>query len=151
MLYDIVRDELAIQPPGGGYRLSIRNDYISAFSLNSHNFSRIVGDSAAGVLTGFYEILYSGRIKALSHRVKTIHEDISSGTYQAEYLIMDRFYILKEGRYHEVRSKRSMLNLFPDQAKALRKFIRTNNLKFNNDQRENAVSRVTKYYDELTK
>jgi hypothetical protein len=156
MLYDIVRDQLAIQPPGGGYRLRVRNDYIAAFTLGSHQFSRIVsnratGDSATGVPTGFYEVLYDGNIKALSHRVKTIHEDISSGTYQADYVQKDRFYIQKAGLYHEVKSKRSMLNLFPDQAKALRKYIRTNKLKFNDDQREVAVTQVSKRYEELTR
>ncbi|GAB3770212.1 hypothetical protein GCM10028818_07630 [Spirosoma horti] len=151
MLYDIVRDELAIQPPGGGYRLRVRNDYVAAFSLGDYQFSRIVGDSAVGVPTGFYEVLYNGRAKALSHRVKTIHEDISSGTYRADYVQKDRFYILKEGLYHEVKSKRSLLNLFPDQAKNLRKYIRTNKLKFTEDQRETAVTQVTKRYEELTK
>lgn len=150
MLYDIVRDELAIQPPGGGYRLRVRNDYVAAFSLGAYPFSRIVGDSATGLPTGFYEVLYNGRTKALSHRVKTIHEDISSGTYRAEYVPKDRFYILKEGSYHEVKSKRSLLNLFPDQAKNLRKYIRVNKLKFTDDQREAAVTRVTKRYEELT-
>lgn len=151
MLYDIVRDELAIQPPGGGYRLRVRNDYIASFSLGAYQFSRIVGDSATGVPTGFYEVLYDGKAKALSHRVKTIHEDISSGSYRAEYVPKDRFYILKEGIYHEVKSKRSLLNLFPEQAKNLRKYIRTNKLKFTDDQREVAVTQVTKRYEELTK
>lgn len=151
MLYDIVRDELAIQPPGGGYRLRVRNDYVAAFSLGAYQFSRIVGDSATGVPTGFYEVLYEGKAKALSHRVKTIHEDISSGSYRAEYVPKDRFYILKEGIYHEVKSKGSMLNLFPDQAKNLRKYIRANKLKFTDDQREAAVTQVTKRYEELIK
>jgi hypothetical protein len=151
MMYDIVRSELAIKPPGGGYRLRVRTEYISAFTLGNHQFSRIVGDSAAGIPTGFYEVLYNGQVKALSHRLKTVHEDISSGSYQADYLQKDRFYILKDSVYYEVKSKRSLLNLFPAQARSLRKFIRTNSLKFNDNQREEAVSRITKYYDELTK
>ncbi len=154
MLYDIVREELAIQPPDGGYRLRLRNDYLSAFSLGSHQFSRLEsdsGDSAVGIPTGYYEILHDGRVKALAHRIKTVYEDISSGKYQAEYLLKDRFYIQKEGVYYEVRSKRSILTLFPDQAKALRKYIRTNKLKFKDDQREEAVSRIAKRYEELTK
>ncbi|GAB2560602.1 hypothetical protein [Spirosoma aerophilum] len=151
MLYDIVRSELSIKPPGGGYRLRVRNEYISDFTLGDHRFSRIVGDSATGLTTDFYEILYNGPTKALSHRQKTVHEDISSGSYQAEYVPKDRFYILKSGVYHEIKSKRSMLNLFPEQAKTLRKFIRSNELKFNDNQREEAVKRVTQRYDELTK
>lgn len=151
MLYDIVRDELAIQQPGSGYRIRVRNEYVAAFSLGGYRFSRLVGDSAVNVPTGFYEVLHDGRTKALSHRVKTVHEDISSGSYRAEYIQKDRFYIVKNGHYYEVKSKRSLLNLFPDQAKNLRKYIRANKLKFNDTQRETAVTQVTKRYDELTK
>ena len=152
MLYDIVREELAVQPPGGGYRIRLRNDYVSDFALGSHQFSRLGSDSSstAGIPVGYYEILNEGRVKALAHRIKTVYEDISSGKYQAEYLLKDRFYIQKGGVYYEVRNKRSMLSLFPEQAKALRKYIRVNKLKFKDDQREEAVSRITKRYEELT-
>jgi hypothetical protein len=148
--YDVVRDQLAIQPVGIPYRLRLRNEYISAFSIGPHQFARILGDSAAGVPTGFYEVLYDGNVKALTRRVKTIKEDISQGYYKADYLIKDRFFILKDGAYHEVKSKGSLLKLFPDQSKALRKYIRANNLLFVEDKRETAITQITKRYDELT-
>lgn len=151
MLYDIVRGELAIQPPGGGFRLRVRNEYVGDFSLGSHQFSRIVSDSISAVPTDFYEVLYNGRTSALAHRIKTVHEDISSGVYRGEYLQKDRFYILKQGLYREVKSKHSVLKLFPEQAKLLRKYIRAANLKFNDNQREEAVTLVTRRYDELTR
>ncbi|GAB4004098.1 hypothetical protein GCM10028808_01080 [Spirosoma migulaei] len=150
MLYDIVRDELAIQPPEGGYRLQLNSNKISTFTIGQHQFTRLIGDSALGVRTGFYEILYNGKAKVLAHRVKTVHEDISSGTYKADYLFKDRFYIQKEGNYHEVKTKGSFLALFPDQAKALRKYLRANRLKFNDEQRESAITQATKRYEELT-
>ncbi len=151
LLYDIVRDELAIQPPEGGFRIRLRNDKISAFSLGAYRFVRLVGDSTAGAPTGFYEILHTGRLRALSRRIKTIREDISGGTYKADFLQKDRFFILKEGVYHSVKTKRSLLNLFPDQAKTLRKYIRANKLKFTDEQREEAVTKVTQRYEELSK
>ncbi|MVM41532.1 hypothetical protein GO730_34025 [Spirosoma sp. HMF3257] len=150
MLYDIVRDELAIQPPDGGYRVRLHTEKISAFSIGVHQFARIVGDSALGVRTGFYEVLHNGKVKVLAQRVKTVHEDISSGTYKADYLVKDRFYIQKEGAYHEVKTKGSVLSLFPDQSKALRKYLRANKLKFNDEQREAAITQATKRYEELT-
>ncbi|MBD2757329.1 hypothetical protein [Spirosoma validum] len=151
MIYDIVRDELVVQPPGGGYRLRLETDKISAFSLGPHRFARIVGDSVAGIRTGFYEIIYNGKAKALAKRLKTIHEDISGGTYKGDYLQKDRYIIQKDGAFYEVKSKRSVLNLFPDQAKELRKYARANRLKFNDEKREVAISRITQRYDELTR
>ena len=150
MVYDVVRDELSVQPPEGGYRIRLDRNKISQFSLGKHQFVRITGDSTLGLPTGFYEVLYHGRSNVWAHHVKTVHEDISSGSYKAEYLVKDRFYVQKEGTYYEVKTKRSVLTLFPDQTKALRKFIRANNLKFKDGLRDAAITRVVNQYDELT-
>lgn len=150
MLYDIVRDELSVQPPEGGYRLRLHPEKIDRFSLGQHQFKRLVGDSTSSLPTGFYEVLYDGKTDVLAHRVKTVHEDISSGAYKAEYLIKDRFYVQKAGAYEEVKTKRSVLHLFPDQAKALRKYIRANNIKFKDESREASITGVVRQYDELT-
>ncbi|UFH52200.1 hypothetical protein [Spirosoma sp. KNUC1025] len=150
MQYDIVWDQLIIQPLGGGYRLRLRPDKIAAFSLGAHQFARIVGDSVAGVRTGFYELIYNGRVKALARRAKTVQEDISGGVYKADYLPKDRFLIVKDGAFYEVKSKRSVLNVFPDQAKELRKYLRQNKLKFNEEVREQTIAKLTQRYDELT-
>ena len=150
ILYDIVRDEVAVQPPEGGYRIRVHTHKISNFSLGQHQFTRIEGDSAVGVPTGFYEVLHDGPVQVLAHRQKIVHEDISSGSYKADYLVKDRFFVRKEGHYQEVKTKGSVLHLFPDQAKILRKYLRTNHLKFNDEQREAAITQTVKRYDELT-
>ena len=150
MLYDINRDELVVQPPDGGYRLTLRTDKIAGFSLGTHQFARIVGDSVAGIRTGFYEIIYNGTVKALAKRLKTVYEDISSGAYKADYLQKDSFVIQKGGLFYEVKTKKSVLDLFPDQAKVLKKFVRANRLKFKDEQREQTIIRITQRYDELT-
>lgn len=150
MLFDIVRDELVVQPPNGGYRLRLQTNKIARFSLGSHQFVRIAADSAVGIPAGFYEVLYGGAVKALSRRIKTVQEDISAGYYKADYLQKDRFIVKKDGAFYEVKTKRSLLNLFSDQAKALRAYLRANRLKFNDEQREQTIARITQRYDELT-
>jgi hypothetical protein len=150
MLYDIVRDELVVNPPLGGYRLRLRTDKIAQFTLGQHQFARILGDSVAGIQTGFYEIIYNGKVKALAKRQKIIQEDISGGVYKADFLPKDRFVIQKDGAFYEVKTKRSVLNLFPDQAKELRQYLRKNKLKFREQQREEAIARAVQRYDELT-
>jgi hypothetical protein len=151
MLYDIERQEVAVQPPEGGYRIRLHTNKISNFSLGQHRFIRLTNDSTSGIVAGFYELLHDGRsAQVLAQRVKTIHEDISSGTYNADYLPKDRFFIRRDSLYHEVKTKRSVLTLFPDQAKALRKYLRANHLKFNDEQREMSITRAVKQYEELT-
>ena len=147
MLYDIVRDEVAVRPPEGGYRVQVRSSKVSDFSLGSQRFVRL--DSTSGLPAGFYQQLYKGGVVVLAHRQKIIHEDISGGTYKADYLPKDRFYIRKEGEYHEVKSKGSTLSLFPDQSKVLRKYLRANKLKFNDNQREQALVKLVQQYEAL--
>ena len=147
MLYDIVRDELAVRPPSGGYRMQVRSNKVSRFSIGTHQFIRL--DTTSGLSAGFYELLHSGSVQVLAHRKKTVQEDISSGAYKAVYLIKDRYYIRKDGVYHDVKNKGSVLSLFPEQSKMLRKYLRTNQLKFNDAQRENAITGVVEQYDAL--
>lgn len=149
MHYDIVRDEVAVRPPESGYQIQLRSNKISRFSLGEHQFIRLMGDSATGIPAGFHEILYNGNQSVLAHRVKTIHEDVSSGTYKGDYIPKDQFFIRTADGYHEVKTKRSLLSLFPDQSRALRKYLRTNKLKFNDAQREEAITKAVQQYDEL--
>ncbi|MCK8493029.1 hypothetical protein [Spirosoma oryzicola] len=149
MLYDVVRDELAIKMPETIFRIRPHSQQISTFSFGPYQFARIVGDSAAGVRTGFYQVLHGGRIQVLAKRIKTVHEDISGGFYKANYLVKDRYFIVKDGVYHEVKKKRSVLALFPGQTAPLKKYLRANQIKFN-EQREQAITAIVQQYETLT-
>lgn len=149
--YDVVRDQVVIQPTGSGYRLQVPMEKVDHFSLGNSQFTWINGDSLAGVRTGFYEVIYNGRVKALVKRVKTIQEDLYDGSYKGTYLIKDRFIVQKQNAFFEVKTKRSLLKLFPDQARELRRFMRKNNLRFKDEGREQAIARTTQRYDELTR
>ncbi|WP_338875864.1 hypothetical protein WBJ53_09565 [Spirosoma sp. SC4-14] len=149
MLYDIVRDELAIQLPRSPYRARPHSEQVTSFSLGPYQFKRITGDSLAGVRTGFYQILYDGKIQFLARHIKTVQEDLSSGVYRGTYIARDRYFIYKDGTYHEIRQKRSVFALFPDQKGPLRKYIRANHLKFK-AQREKTITAIVKQYEKLT-
>lgn len=151
LLYDVVRDQLVIQPPESGYRLALPMEKIGNFSMGNSQFTWINGDSLAGVRTGFYEVIYNGRVNALVKRVKTIEEDLYDGRYKGTYRVKDRFIVQKQQAFFEVKTKRSFLKLFPDQARELRRFIRKNRLRFNTEEREQAIAQATQRYDELTR
>jgi hypothetical protein len=155
MQYDIVRDQLVVQPVGSGFKVRLHNEQVSRFAINANPFIRLVapteGGSAIGLTTGFYEMLYDGKTKALARRIKTIHEDISSGAYKADFLQKDRFFILKEGSYRDANSKGAILSIFKDQSKELRKYIRANDLIFKGEQLGTALTQLARHYDELTR
>lgn len=149
MQYDIVRDELAIRLSESVFRIRPHSERISSFSFHNYQFIRLVADSSAGVSTGFYQVLHNGPVKFLAKRKKTVQDDLSQRVYQGNYLIKDRYFIFKDGAYHEVKSKRSVFALFPDQSTALRKYLRSTKIKFN-QQREEAITAIVQQYEKLT-
>ncbi|GAA4466845.1 hypothetical protein GCM10023189_49570 [Nibrella saemangeumensis] len=150
MLYDVVRDEIVVKPAEGAYLIRLHANKVDSFSLASRQFVRLVGDSLSGIRPGFYELLHQGKLKALVKRAKYIKEDVSQGFYQANYLVNDRYFVVRDGVYHEVNSKKALLNLFADQKKALRKYLRTNQLRFK-QQREQAITGLVREYESLTR
>ncbi|CCH51338.1 hypothetical protein BN8_00256 [Fibrisoma limi BUZ 3] len=153
MRHDIVRDEVLIDQIDKLFRIRLHSERVDSFSLGPHRFIRLVADSLSnnGIRTGFYQVLYDGSVRLLAKRVKTIHEDISSGKYKANFEENDRFFVqTNDGTYHEIKSQQSLFGLFPDQEKTLRRYLRTNGIKFRK-QRELAITGVVKQYDALAR
>ncbi|GAB3911902.1 hypothetical protein GCM10028803_54290 [Larkinella knui] len=152
LLYDLVDDVVVVPHIDSVYRLKLQNIKIDRFSIANRHFIRVVRDTAhnIGLRTGFYEQLYDGRSKVLAKRVKTIKTEMVQNAVKEEYLTDNSFYIGKNGLFYAVKTKRSVLNLFADQKKALRKYLRENRIKFARN-REAAIVKLTQQYDEATR
>jgi hypothetical protein len=152
LLYDVVDDVVIVPHSDSVYRIQLQSIKINRFSIPNRNFIRIVRDTAhnVGLRTGFYEQLYDGRSKVLVKRVKTIKTELVQNSVKEEYLSEYSYYIGKNGLFYPVKSKRSVLNLFADQKKPLRKYIRENRIKFGR-YRESAIVKLTQQYDESTR
>ncbi|RIV18948.1 hypothetical protein DYU11_25955 [Fibrisoma montanum] len=153
MRHDIVRGEVLIDQVDSLFRIRLHSERIDSFSLGPHQFVRLVADSlsSSGIRTGFYQVLYDGSVRLLAKRVKTIREDISSGKYKANFEENTRFFAeKKDGTYHEIKTQQSLFGLFPEQEKTLRRYLRTNGIKFRK-QRERAITGVVKHYDALAR
>lgn len=150
MGYDIVRDEIFIRHLDGGYRMRLNSEKVDRFSFNGHQFVRLTGDSLIGVRTGFYDLLYSGRTQVLSHRVKAVVEDISTGVYKAEYIPKDEYWIRRDQRYYPVKTLGGALGVYGDKKKELRKYLRTERIKFK-ENKEKTLVLLAREYDALTR
>ncbi|RRB03787.1 hypothetical protein [Larkinella rosea] len=152
LLYDLVDDVVVVPHIDSVYRIQLQGIKISRFSIPNHTFVRIVRDTAhnVGLRTGFYDQLYDGRSKVLARRIKTINTELVQNAVKEEYLSVTYYYIGKNGLFYPVKSKRSVLNLFADQKKVLRKYLRENRIKFAKD-REAAIVKLAQQYDEATR
>jgi hypothetical protein len=150
--FDIRQDELVTDNFAGPLRIRLVSQKVRQFTLLGHTFVRIVSDSLqnTGVRTGFYDQLYAGGVTLLSKRNKIIEEYIENGKLVSEFIQKDRYYILKDGRYHSVKSKKSVLSLYADRRKELQKYLRENKVRFRENP-EYAMVLMTRHYDSLTR
>ena len=160
MLYDLVLDNVVIVRYSNDslspeYRNSLRMDLIKDrvgwFTVAGHDFIRLDSDSnSINMKGGFYDRVFDGNIKVLIKRTKKYTEEVKGLELERRYDVVDYYYILKDGRYHSIKSKKSLLQLLKVKKKELSMFARKNKLKFKKN-REGYITGLSRYYDQLIK
>ena len=151
LLFDEVAGVVVFQD--GPRRTQLHSDWVSRFSLFNHTFMRIVKDSVRGLVsTGFYEVLYEGKVCLLKREKKAVNDKIASFTEGAlRFIDVKTFdFIKKDNAYFVIKKRKDALNVFKDRKKDIQEFIKNNHLSFSND-RDNWLLKVTAFYDQLTK
>lgn len=151
MIYDIVKDELVIRHLNGDPMI-LPSEKVEAFSNNGQVFKWF--ESGKGIesqmRTGFYNIFYEGPSRLLIRRSKVRQEKIVDKRVISIFPQKDFYYVRKGNQYHFVRTKKSVLNLFPEHKRAMRKVLRDENIKFRSD-RAQAIGRMVATYDAQAK
>ncbi|WP_220626889.1 hypothetical protein [Pontibacter sp. HSC-14F20] len=150
MLYDLMQDELLIVNHGSGQSQQLVKNRVEAFKLYGHTFIRLQADSSTGLSLqpGFYDLLYDGNVQVLMKREKTLFERASTEGMEGEYRDASKFYLVKDGVYHQISNKRSVMRVLQDQKKPLNKFANANKLRFGKE-RERAIVKTAEHYDSL--
>lgn len=157
LMYDITKDNLITFQYAADssiqyrsiFKIDLLRNRTGSFSLSGHNFIKVEVDGNSGKMkSGFYELLYNGRLKVLVRRSKVYKEDIKS-ELKRSYDSSSTYYILKEGVYQIIKNKNSILNIFKDKRRDLSAYISKNKLKYPK-KKETFITSVTQYYDQLT-
>ncbi|HXB45289.1 MAG TPA: hypothetical protein VNV85_14585 [Puia sp.] len=152
MLYDILNDDVIINRYNQNFRIRLAKEKISYFSLLAHTFIRIVPDSTGKALPGigFYDRIYNGRTEVLVKRTKAVKDEPLIGNeIVSRFLQHNSYFVKKHNIYFQVGTRKSLLKLFDDRDKQIRKYLRKNKIKFR-QQPENTVVKAAQYYDQLT-
>jgi len=149
MIYDIVRDEIAIKKEGYLPLLLVKQK-IAAFDLAGHHFIKITTDSLTTGLkiSGFYDVLYNGNTKLFAKRNKEIEEEIKFQERESAFIEKDEYYILNDGVFYTVNDKRSVLNALKDRKADVAKYLKQQKIKFKKNT-ENAMMKTIVYYNGL--
>jgi hypothetical protein len=142
LLYDVVRNQLIVTDPKGEL-LSLYSDKIQQFFIGSYHFLRL---NIEGI-PDFYEVFRAGPFSLLVHRSKLIKEKIENDALQRIITNHDSWFLDINGQYHPFYSEKSLLQLLDDKKKPIRQFMRSQNIKYNDDP-ESAIIKIIDFYNQ---
>jgi hypothetical protein len=152
LLYEIFSDVVLVESftmKGSMAPLKLHAPDVSRFNLFGHTFVRLESDSTGGIVSGFYDLLFDGdSVTLYAKREKEIVKSNDISTVAETFIQKDKYFIMKGGKYHQVRKKGSFFKVLGDRKKELKRFARTNMLTFSQN-RERSLIAMTKYYDSL--
>lgn len=151
--YDLVRGQLVLPAPGGGLTMRLLNEQVTSFSLSGHTFIRLVADSSRSspIRTGFYDLLVEGPVRLLASHHKTLQRRAGEAGVESEITAYDEYFLYKDQQYYPLAKAAEVFRLFPKNKVALRQFSKDNNLNFNAEGREQALSALVRYQATLAK
>lgn len=145
--YDLMLDLLVIKAPQGDLDIQLINEKVTRFTVNDHVFVRLAPSSTGDALvrTGFYEVLVEGPVRVLAARRKSRQRRSTAQGMVGEITQQNELFIYKDQRYFPANSAGQVLALFPAHKAALRKYIRSEKLKFRGATREEDLVDVVRY------
>jgi hypothetical protein len=144
LYYDIEKDLLLTSYPYGN-KVQLLSELVRYFDIEHHHYVRLENKKIA---TGFYDRLYNGKMKLYARRTKVhlIKASLTETIHEFESTV--KYFIEKDGVFHPVKSKRSVLNLMAAQKRELKKTIRDEHLSFSGN-REEAIVRLLQRFEEV--
>ncbi|MGF1636613.1 MAG: hypothetical protein ACFCUU_06025 [Cyclobacteriaceae bacterium] len=149
LLYNTFEDELLTEHfdrTGSYVSLRLVKEKIEGFSIEDRLFVHLQVDSMSVIKSGFYELLYNGSIPVYAKRIK---QRAAIGGSLEEWQEKDKMYVKKYDQFYPIRNKRTLLKVLGEQKKALKAFIRSNNLIYRNNP-ESTIVETVRFFEELS-
>lgn len=141
LFYDLSSDEL-ITSYEHGKKIQLLRQFVTSFTIEGRTFQHI---SNPLMPDGFYELLYDGSMKFYIHRQKVRGIKINGNDADAIFEERFRYYIMKDGKYHSVKTKGSVLTHLGDKKTEVKKHLRESKISFAN--REKAIPAMIAFYE----
>jgi len=148
LLLDLFKNELIVFSPDKLYNIILDPEKVESAEVQGYHVIYLKPDGLKNCPEkGYYLKLYSGVYAFLKKESYIIIEK------KAELFLKHKikYFIIKDKEYFTVKSKRSILNTFKSHKKELNEFIKKNNLKFDDHNRESSIVQVVKQYESLLK
>lgn len=150
MRYDRFQERVVLESRDGVVNLVLPSDRVRQFTLEDKLFIHYPGDTLPGAPPkGFYLLLYDGRLKLMMAPRINRQEKVVDGKFKYVFLPQDEYYLYKDGVYHAVSGKGSLLKVLKDRKKELSAYIRQEESLDFYDRRGESLAACAAYYDNL--
>ena len=148
--YDMLKEVLVTKSFSRNTDISLVGERVAYFSIDSHDFVRLVKDSTPSSLpnTGFYERLYLGDISVFEKREKKIKQSLKAEDNITRFIEYNYYYVQKDGKFYPVESESDLLRIFKDQRAEIRKLLNSREMNYKKDPPKVIVQAVV-YYSNL--
>ena len=148
MKYDLVRDLVVIKHPNGYSTFSLFSPRVSYFVLGGSTFIYInEAENKSAPQPGFYQLLSKGSMTFLAKRSMRIEENIVRVSVERKFVSADQYYLLKEGKYNNLKNEAALLNLVGDQKQTVKQVLRKKKIRFKKNP-EQAIIAVAEYINQ---
>jgi hypothetical protein len=142
---DLWRDELVIYSPDNR-NVVLFPENVDDAELYDKRIIYLQPDNLPGSPSqGYYYQLHSGNCTVLEKQTASLNRKENMGRWEEYYIISTKFYLLKDGAYQTIRTKRGLLQALQPYKKELKRFISANHLSFRKNQEEFLVQTVSEY------
>lgn len=149
LLYDISRDLVITKTSDLFTAFVLYTNKINDFYIGAHHFVKLEASADKNVpKPGFYELAYDGKVKVLVKRTSSIQQKLGN-VVQKYFLRKTAYYLIKDGKYHEISSQSSFMSLFNAEKSLFRKKLKENDLRFSQNPEESIILLVD-YYQTLS-
>lgn len=152
---NVHRDELYVMIPEFNSSSVLLKAHVESFTMGDMHFVNIVKEKWPNAPEqGYYRVLYSGNdISVLKRTVKRMNSATAASDRKVSYVFEEStsYYILRNGYFHPVNRKSSVLQVLPELRKELNRHIRDEKLKFGKDQREASLVSCAMLYQKEAK
>lgn len=149
MRYDLVKDQLIVQDKkNSGIGVALYTPRVKSFWYPGNTFYFFEKNHDSTSLTeGFYKEIEKGKVILYGRFTKFLEETINGLTLERKFQNTNKYYIVKQGVYHEVRTKKKVLNVLKEHKNEIQNFWRSRGIIFKH-QSEEAITLAVQLYNQ---
>lgn len=150
LCFDLSREEVVVDLENG-FKIKLNHDKIGKFSLFGHTFIPIkTGElNNSRISPGMFDLLWEGETLVVAKRTKKLTNHIENNVSVSKFEQENKYFIKKNNSFYRVKSKRSVLKLFKDKKKDIRKLLKNNQIKYSRDP-ERGIIKIVEFSEQLS-